>query len=75
MSLIAGVRKRLGLFVLVFGVLAPCALAGFGACQAGWEWVSDTLGFSIPRWFDLPRAAELMCAFCPGFQLETTKPL
>ena len=46
MSLIAGVRKAF-LFIFVFGVLAPRALAAFAVCQAGWEWVSDTFGFPI----------------------------
>ena len=48
MSLIAGVRKTC-LFVLILGVLAPRALAAFATCQAGWEWVGDALGFSVPR--------------------------
>ena len=43
MSLIAGVRRAF-LFVFVFGVLAPRALAAFAVCQAGWEWVSDNFG-------------------------------
>ena len=42
MSLNAGVRK-ICVFVLVFGVLAPRAFADFAVCQAGWEWVSDSL--------------------------------
>ena len=50
MSLVAGVRKAF-LFVFVFGVLAPRALAAFAVCQAGWEWVSDRFGFPLP---DIP---------------------
>jgi len=42
MFLIAGVRQ-VYLFLLVFGVLAPRALAAFAVCQAGWEWVGDPL--------------------------------
>lgn len=44
MSLGAGVRK-VCLFVLVFGVLAPRAFADFAVCKSGWEWVSVILGF------------------------------
>jgi len=74
MSLIAGVRKAF-LFLFVFGVLAPRALAAFAVCQAGWEWVSDTFA---SRFLHIPASrvpVELTCALCPGFQLETTKPL
>jgi len=74
MSLIAGVRKAF-LFIFVFGVLAPRALAAFAVCQAGWEWVSDPFGFPIPWYPGLPSAVEVTCIICPGFQLETAKPL
>lgn len=48
MSLSPGIRVFC-LFLLVFGVFAPRALADFAMCQAGWEWVSGPLGFSILR--------------------------
>lgn len=49
MSLCPGFRM-IHLFLFVFGVFVQRAFAGgFGVCVAGWEWVSNPLGFSIPR--------------------------
>jgi len=57
MSLNAGVRKICA-FVLVFGVLAPRAFADFAVCQAGWEWVSDSLRFLCHEIIRLPEGGR-----------------
>lgn len=47
-----GVRMFSLLLLLFLGLFAPCALADFATCKAGWEWVSDQSAFSsIPRRF------------------------
>ena len=40
--------KKTRLFLLILGLFAPRFVSSI-VCQADWEWVSDTLGFSIPR--------------------------
>ena len=45
---------RLLRLFLAFAAFAPRALAQFGSCQPGWEWVSDPLDLPIPISFGGP---------------------
>ena len=65
MSLTLDVRK-FHLWLLVFGVFVPRALAGFGVCKPGWEWVSGAADFSMLTLFESPRGDKTDTRSFPG---------